>query len=118
MKFLQCITLATVLGSLSSLTSASAINSKRSDGDGLLQYGYNPPRVNPDYCVGKTACYHNCSSTDWNIGVNCVIVLQVSESSALPSLDWLSKMVLFPNFSGKLMRISNTPLTSLPVSVS
>lgn len=63
MKFLQSITLATLLGSLS-LTSASAINSKRSEGDGLLQYGYNPPRVNPDYCVGKIACCHGCSLTD------------------------------------------------------
>jgi hypothetical protein len=56
MKFLQGITLVSLLGSLSSLTSASAIHSKRSEGDGLLQYGYNPPRVNPDYCVGKSAC--------------------------------------------------------------
>ncbi|KAH8549969.1 hypothetical protein BGW37DRAFT_499629 [Umbelopsis sp. PMI_123] len=52
MKFLQCITLVTVLGYLSSLVSANPVVSKRSEGDGLLKYGYNPPRVNPDYCQG------------------------------------------------------------------
>ncbi|KAM3583854.1 hypothetical protein VKS41_003825 [Umbelopsis sp. WA50703] len=51
MKFSREAALFTVVTFLTSLVSASSVE-KRSDADGLLKFGYNPPRVNPAYCTG------------------------------------------------------------------
>ncbi|KAG2178090.1 hypothetical protein INT43_003343, partial [Umbelopsis isabellina] len=51
MKFYREAALFTLVSSLTSLVSANSVE-KRSDADGLLKFGYNPPRVNPDYCTG------------------------------------------------------------------
>lgn len=50
-----CFMLSSLL--LGSLSWASVIEPRQEIGEALMQYGYNPPRVNPDYCVGFRITY-------------------------------------------------------------
>lgn len=49
-----CFMLTSLLGSLAW---ANVIEPREEIGEALMQYGYNPPRVNPDYCVGFRITY-------------------------------------------------------------
>ena len=77
MKFLQSASLFAVVSALTSLASASSVISKRSDADGLLQFGYNPPRVNPDYCVGKACMLTYCRCKLQILTIRCLIGVKI-----------------------------------------
>lgn len=54
-KFLQVTLLLATL--MLGLAQAGIMMPRAEEGEALLQYGYNPPRVNPDYCVGFRITY-------------------------------------------------------------
>ncbi|KAL1927440.1 hypothetical protein VTP01DRAFT_3677 [Rhizomucor pusillus] len=54
MKTFQLFVLAIAL--FSSVAFGRAVR-RAETGEALLQYGYNPPRVNPDYCIGFRITY-------------------------------------------------------------